>query len=401
MKFPRKLFGFLVVIVILGLAGTGVWWRLKPATDPAASGDTPADSLDGPANSATDAFSTDMAIPVEGAQVTRGDLILEVQASGQATSPQAAVIKALVGGQVKSVPVRDNSPVGVGSLLVLIDSTEARLTLDDARASLEQRQATFRELTIGDDLLVGADTLIRAERQRNARIKSGIEQAEIAVRRSELALERTRVTAPFGGRVASVKVVPGQQVNVGDELMTVLDLDPIRIEVQVLESEVGNLRTGGGAVLTLAAFPGEAFHGRVETVNPLVDETTRKAKVTVSVPNRDARILPGMYANVVLDARHIPDCILVPVSAILERDIDRRTMLFVFDGQGTDGAAEWRYVTPGLRNSKYVQIIENPEPGIGVVKPGEIVLVGGHYTLTHGAPVRLTANAAAEGGRPR
>ncbi|MGD8278381.1 MAG: hypothetical protein PVH00_10165, partial [Gemmatimonadota bacterium] len=84
-----------------------------------------------------------------------------------------------------------------------------------------------------------------------------------------------------------------------------------------------------------------------------------------------------------------------------ERDVDRRTMLFVFDGEGTEGTAEWRYVTPGLRNSKYVQIIEDPEPGIGVVEPGEIVLVGGHYTLTHGARIRLTENAAAEGGRPR
>lgn len=401
MRFPRKLFGFLIVIVILGLAGAGVWWRLRPAPTPAAGGDSSSDNGEAVANSATDAFSTDMAIPVEGAQVVRGDLILEVQASGQAVSPRSAVIKAQVGGQVQAVPVRDNTPVGTGSLLVLIDSTESRLSLDEARASLERAQSTFRELTIGDDQLVGADTLIKAERQRNARIKAGIDQAEIAVRRSELALARTHVTAPFGGRVASVKVVPGQQVNVGDELMTVLDLNPIRVEVDVLEANVGKLKAGGGAVLTFSAFPGETFHGRIETINPLVDDVLRHGKVTVSLPNPDARILPGMYANVVLDARHIPDCLLVPVSAILEREVDRRTMLFVFNGEGTEGTAEWRYVTPGQRNSKYVQIIENPEPGIGTVKAGEIVLVGGQNTLQHGTPVRLTENAAVEGGRPR
>ncbi len=217
----------------------------------------------------------------------------------------------------------------------------------------------------------------------------------------ELALARTRVRAPFGGRIASVRVVPGHQVNPGDELLTVLDIDPVRVEVQVLESEVGHLRAGASAAITFAAFPGETFTGRIETINPQVDEVTRQAKVTVTVPNRDGRILPGMYAEVILDSRRLPDRLLVPVSAVLERDVDRRTMLFVFSGQGTDGIAEWRYVTPGRSNSRFVEILAEPEAGIGTVAAGEIVLVGGHRSLTHGARVRLTENAVAEGGRPR
>ena len=395
MKFPRKLAGALLTIVILGAAGTGVWYRLRP--DPAAEADPAGETGEGVDNSATDAFSTDVPIPVEGAQVIRGDLILEVRASAQAAASQGAVIRALVGGQVMAVPVRENVSVAAGALLVQIDSTESRLALDDARAGLDRAQATFRELTIGDDRLT--DPQVKEERQRAARIKAGIDQAEIQVRKSELALARSRVRAPFGGRVASVKVVPGQQVNAGDELLTVVDLDPIRVEVQVLESEVGHLRAGGGAAITFAAFPGEPFSGRIATINPLVDQTTRQAKVTVVVPNPNGRILPGMYANVVLDARRLPDRILVPRSAILERDVDRRTMLFVFSGEGTDGVAEWRYVTPGLGNSTYVEIVENPDTKM--VEPGEIVLVSGHYTLTHGARIRLTENATAEGGRPR
>lgn len=396
MRLPRKLVGIVLTVGIVGAAGAGIWLRLRPG-DAATAGENAEAAGDAPDNSAADAFSTDVPIPVEGAQVIRGDLVLEVRASGQAAASQGATIRALVGGQVKAVPVRDNTPVAASALLVLIDSTENRLALDEARARLDRAMSTFRELTIGDDRIT--DVQIRSERERAARIKAGIDEAEVQVRRAQLALERSRVTAPFGGRVASVRVVPGQQVNVGDELLTVVDLDPIRVEVQVLESEVGHLRAGGSAAVIFAAFPGETFTGRIETINPLVDQNTRQAKVTVVVPNRDGRILPGMYASVVLDARRLPDRILVPRSAILERDVDRRTMLFVFSGQGTDGVAEWRYVTPGLGNSKYVEIVANPETGM--VEPGEIVLVSGHYTLTHGARVRLTENAAAEGGRPR
>lgn len=397
MKFPRKLFGFLLVVVVIAAAGYGIWLRLRPdetAADGTAATEEAGEAID---NSAIDAFSTDVPIPVEGAQVTRGDLILEVRGSGVAAASQGTVIRALVSGQIQEVPVHENQRVGAGRLLVQIDSTENRLALDEARAGLERANATFQELTIGDDRL---DPEIKAEREKAARIRAGIAEAEVRVRQAELALERTRVVAPFAGRVASVMVVPLQQVSVGDELLTVVDIDPIRVEVQVLESEVVHLRAGGGAAITFAAFPGETFRGRISTINPIVDDT-RHAKVTVTVPNDDGRILPGMYANVILDARRLPDRILVPRSAILERDVDRRTMLFVFDGEGTEGIAEWRYVTPGLGNSTHVEIIENPEQGISIVEPGEIVLVSGHYTLTHGARIRLVENVAVEGGRPR
>ncbi|NIP83300.1 MAG: HlyD family efflux transporter periplasmic adaptor subunit, partial [Gemmatimonadetes bacterium] len=80
---------------------------------------------------------------------------------------------------------------------------------------------------------------VRAERERTARAKSGLDQAEVALRKARLELARTRVRAPFPGRVASIEVVEGQRVSPGDSLMTVVDLDPIKVEVQVLEAEVG------------------------------------------------------------------------------------------------------------------------------------------------------------------
>ena len=68
----------------------------------------------------------------------------------------------------------------------------------------------------------------------------------------------------------------------GDEILTVVDLDPVKVEVQVLEGEVGLLAEGRLARVTFAAFPGEAFTGRVQTINPLVERQTRTARVTVT-----------------------------------------------------------------------------------------------------------------------
>jgi membrane fusion protein, multidrug efflux system len=348
------------------------------------------------AASATDAFNTDMPIPVEGVEVVRDTMVLAVRASGEAAAWRSTVVRAQVSGLVRGVPVRENARVSGGGLLVALDPEEHQLALDEAVARLATARAQYEEATLFDGRI--QDDAVRAERAAAARARTGLEAAELAVTRAGINVRRTRVAAPFAGVVANMRVVPGQFVNAGDELLTVQETDPIRVEVQVLESEVGYLASGRSASVSFAAFPGRVFAGRIETINPVVEQQTRTARVTVAVRNPSGEILPGMYATVALDARRLADRTMVPRSAILERG-ERRTMLFVYEGDSDSGRAKWRYVTTGVQNATHVEIVEHPDTDM--VQAGEIVLVDGHYTLTHDAVVRLTANVAAAGGRPR
>jgi membrane fusion protein (multidrug efflux system) len=211
----------------------------------------------------------------------------------------------------------------------------------------------------------------------------------VSVREAAINLDRTSVRAPFPGRIANLMVVEGQQASPGTELLTVVDLDPIKVEVQVLEAEIGYLTEGRRASVTFAAFPGETFNGRISTINPVVDPDTRTARVTVLLSNPRGRIKPGMYARVSLDANFFPDRILVPRTAILEKD--RRTMLFVFE----DGRAKWRYVTTGLESDTQIEIVPNDETSM--VEPGEVVLVDNHYYIIHDASIQLVENVPAAG----
>lgn len=381
-------------VVVLALAGAAYFkfGRSAAADDGSAA---EGDSTRASPGTAAESFATDIAIPVEGAVTVRDTLIVSVSASAQAAARREAKLLAQVEGRVTEVRVRDNSYVREGQVLLTLDSTEYALGLARAEANLARTTASFRELTLFDDQI--EDAAIRTERERVARAKSGLAEAEVAVREAQLRLDRSTVVAPFSGRVASVKVVPGQNARPGDELVSVVDLNPIKVEVQVLESEVALLTAGRRAVVSFAAFPGEPFTGRIETINPMVDRETRTARVTVIVPNPDNRILPGMYARVSLEARKFPDRILVPRAAVLERD--RRSMLFVFEGEGSTGLSKWRYVTTGLANDSLVEILPNPDTEM--VQPGEVVLVDGHYTLIHDARVRLVDNVREAGGRPR
>lgn len=386
MTVSKRVLGAGIVLLVVAALGAGVWLRISAdaeAEDAPEGGEA--------VTAASSMFSSDVAIAVEGAPVLLDTLVLSVSASGQAEGWRRAMVTAEVAGRVDRVPVRESQVVGPGEVLLTLDPVDYELALEEAEARLDRAEADYRERLLFDADLP-AD--VREERDRSARLKSGLGEAEIAVRRARLDLERTRVRSPFPGRVASLQVVPGQRVNANAELMTIVDVDPIRVQVQVLEGELAHLAPGGRAEVRFSAFPDQAFQGEIQTINPLVEQQTRTARVTVLVPNPTGRIMPGMYARVELEAQRVPDRILVPRSAILERD--RRTMLFVHE----DGRAKWRYVTTGMENETYVEILENPETDM--VSEGEVVLTGGHFTLTHDAQVRLVDDyRGEETGRPQ
>ena len=305
--------------LVLVTSAAGVVYKLNgsEADTGSATGAT-VDSIAASKASDPSGSTSDLAIPVEGEAVVQDTLVLAVSAAGQVAAWRQSVITAQVEGQVQAVAVRENARVGANAALLNIDPAEYELALAEAQASLRTAEAQYRETTLFDERIT--DPSVRAERQKAARAKSGLDRAEVAVEKAKLELSRSRVRAPFAGRVANVKVQPGQWVRPGDELMTVVELSRVKVDVQVLEGQIAFLTPGRSARVHFAAFPEESFTGRIETINPIVDEQTRSARVVVSVPNPDGKLLPGMYARVSLDARRFADRVLVPRSAILERD---------------------------------------------------------------------------------
>lgn len=383
MKLSRKLLGYLSLVIVIGILGAGVYYRLRPEPEESDASEATSSETALPA-SASQQFATDVPQPVVGAEVVRDTLWITVTAAGQAEAIRRAAVPSRVDGVLEEILVEENALVEEGGLLIRFDTTEYALAAARARAGLVDAEARYLEMTFGDEEIT--DPVAREERDHLARARSGLAQAEVALREAEINLERTSVRAPFPGRIANLRVVEGQLASPGTELLTVVDLDPIKVEVQVLEAEIGYLREGRRATVTFAAFPGESFSGRISTINPVVDPDTRTARVTVLLSNPQGRIKPGMYARVSLEANYFPDRILVPRSAILEKD--RRTMLFVYE----DGRAKWRYVTTGMENDTQVEIVPNEETSM--VEPGEIVLVDNHYYIIHDAPVTLVESVS-------
>lgn len=392
-----RLWKSLVPVAFLMIAAS--WWRLMADGQDDARREFARGGGDGQGSVAAAATvqgagSSGLAIPVEVDSVRQGTLTLRVSATGQIEASKRSTMIALGAGRIAAVSVTEGDPVRRGQVVARTDAREHLLAVRQAEAERDEAEARYREMTLFDDRI--GDPTVREDRARAARAKSGLGRIEIVLGRARLELARTTLTAPFAGRVANVLVSPGGYVAAGQELLTVVDVDPVLVEVQVVESELHWLREGGVAEIRLAAFPDTVFHGRIRTINPVVEPETRTARVTVVLANGDRRILPGMFARVSLETRSFENRIMVPEEAIVERD--GRTLVFVFEpfaeGPPGEGLAKWVYVTTGLSNERDVELVDSE--GTDPPAPGTPVVIDGNYTLIHDARVRIAPRKAPE-----
>jgi len=307
---------------------------------------------------------------VEGVVVERAPFVLAVRATGRAEAHRRAELALPVSGRIESVEVRPGDAVASGVPLV---------TLDARAYEIARNEAVARESIARGDLRVRllSDSTVSDERRLLAEHQSGLTQARESLARAELDLEGTRLVAPFAGQVGEVVAVPGALARAQEPLLTLVDLDPIRVRAEVLEADYGRLETGSAVRVRFPAYPREWFHGELGALGPEIDAARGTGVAYVTLPNPDGRLKPGMYAELEIAGTVHQDRISVPRDAVLERD--RRLLVFRASG----GRAEWQYVETGLESRDRIEI----ESGVAA---GDTVLVDGHLTIAHGAPVRVS-----------
>lgn len=371
----RNVFAFWMLL-LGGAAGCK-----QKAADAAAKSDK-ADSSQAAASTVT--------LPVVGQEVRKGDLILSVVTTGQIRSEAMSVLKSETQGTITEVRVRPGDRVKKGQVLLRVDSRPLDLALREAEAHLEEAQLKLLDNTMPDSIVTGR--AISGERLKNAEIRAGIEGAKVAVEKAKLEREKATIIAPFDGVMDEVKVAVGERLSNTQEVGRIVDLDHLRIEAAVLEHDLPLIKVGGQAVVTAAAAPDHPVIGRIAAILPIVDSATRAGRAVIRAGGGGV-LRPGMYADIRLEASRLPNRIIVPARAVIERD--GRPLVFVVK----EGRAQWVYIFPGRSNGAETEVLPDSASGQIPLKPGDIVLVEGHLTLTHDAPVRVIQKAE-QGKRP-
>ena len=332
------------------------------------------------AASADTSAKSQLALPVTAEPARDGDLVLRVNTTGQLRSDAAVKLRAEVGGTIATLAVKPGDRITKGQTLIKLDPYPFDLAVREAQASADESEQKFFESFVPESLVTGHGPT--PEQRKSLMSKAGLTGARLRLERARFEQSRATITSPVDGMVDAIDISAGERVSGGQQLLTVVDTRNLRIEAQVLEHDLPLVRVGGEALVTSAGAPGRAIHGRIDAVLPLVDSLTRAGRAIVRVVG-DGTLRPGMYADVQLEAARLTNRRLVPSRAVIERD--GRPLVFVVK----DGRAQWTYILPGRSNGTDTEVLPDSVTRQIPVNAGDPVIVEGHLTLTHDAPVRV------------
>lgn len=337
-------------------------------------------------------------LPVEQKQIRRN-----VESVGSLFPLDEVTVSSEVEGRVEQVLVDVGDHVSAGQTIVKVVPTELQLTLDQQRATLQQSRARLglaenvedvKDVREAAEVKKAAADLADAE-QKYLRAKTLFEQgllpkqnfdeaesrynaaraaydlsvqgvqnlrAQLAQSRAATALAQKKVgdsiiRAPFAGQIKERTVTQGQYLKVQTPVMVIVNVDPMRVRLRVPEKMAAWVKTGQEVTVTVEAYPGRSFTGKISRINPSVDQQTRAFEVEALIENREALLKPGFFVKATIPSSFVVESLVIPQDALLY--VYGVYKVFVIDGN----TLKEREVKIGERQGDEVEIVEGLAQG--------------------------------------
>lgn len=327
--------------------------------------------------------------PVKVSQLTEH---LQVTGTVQPVDSRLSQVRPLARGRLEDIAVKVGDRVQKGQALARYDNIEAGELASQyasAQAELARLKVQFAALTKQTERsksLTEIGAAPKKDYEMSLAEQQGVEQnarsQESVLAGISTRLRRFGVTpgdaqggltatiaAPFEGVVIKVNAAPGKVVEPADELFTIADLSQVWVQAEVYEKDLGRIRVGQPATITVDTYPGERFIGRITYIADFLDPQTRTARVRCDVPNPSIRLKLDMFASVQLPTTFSRKAVSVPQGAL--QQIDAKTVVFVRKSPTT---FEARTVTIGNTVLNQTEILEG-------LKPDEPIVVQGAFHL--------------------
>jgi membrane fusion protein, multidrug efflux system len=314
---------------------------------------------------------------VESVRVHPQALPNEFETVGTLRADESVMLRPEVAGEIEAVHFQEGERVAAGQVLFTLDDALVRADLNEANANLQNAKRAFNRATelAARQLIAGADLDTK-------RAELGVAEARAASQRTRLS--KSRITAPFAGVTGLRNVSAGDYVNVGQELVQLVRLDPIELDLRAPEVVLSSLAVGQSVLFGVDALRDERFEAKVVAIAPTVDAGGRSVALRASLANPDLKLRPGMSARVRITLGTSARALLVPEQAIWP--MGEQKTVFVID----HGKAKQVPVELGTRLPGQVEVISG-------LKDGDEVVVAGQLKLRDGAPAQGQAAPAKSG----
>lgn len=273
--------------------------------------------------------------------------------------------------RIKEILVDEGYNVAKGQTVVILDdinTTSYEIQVSNAQASLATIQQDYdRAVKL---LEIGGGTQ-QAVDQMKLQLINAQNNLAAAERNLKNIKENTILISPISGVVTARNYDPGDMTG-AMPILTVAQVNPVKIVINVPESEFSKISKGMPASVTFDTYGDENFEGHVALISPTIDTSSRTFGVEITLPNSNSRILPGMFGRVRLElgnANHV----VVPDRAVVKQPGSANQYVYVYH----NGEVSYNKVELGQRLGNSYELLSGVEPGDTVVVTGQNKLADG------------------------
>lgn len=280
--------------------------------------------------------------------------------------------------RIKQILVDEGQRVSAGQKVVVLDDVNTfsyETQVDNARANLKNVEVNYNRALELFKIGGGTKQQVDAMEIQLVNAKNALAQAERTLRNAR---ENTVLTSPISGVVTARNYDPGDMTG-NLPILTVARVQPVKIVINVTESELPRVHKGMPADIRFDTYGDELFKGVVSTVMPTVDPQSRTFGVEITLANADGKVLPGMFGRVTLNLGKA-DRVVVPDKAVVKQQGSGNQYIYVYN---SDGSVSFNQVQLGQRLGSEYELLSGVEPGSQVV-------VSGQARLANGVKVKVT-----------
>lgn len=279
--------------------------------------------------------------------------------------------------RIKSILVDEGQRVAKGQRLVVLDDVNTfayETQVDNARANLKNIQLNYNRAV--ELLKIGGGTQQQVDQMEIQLVnaKNALAQAQRTLRNAR---ENTVLVSPISGVITARNYDPGDMTG-NLPILTVARTQPVKVVINVSESDLPHVRKGMPAAITFDTYGDEDFRGTVTAIMPTVDVQSRTFGVEVTMPNGDNRVLPGMFGRVRLNLGKA-NRVVVPDKAVVKQTGSGNHYVYIYN---PDGTVTYTKVELGQRLDDAYELISG-------VPSGAQVVVSGQARLANGAKVKV------------
>jgi membrane fusion protein (multidrug efflux system) len=325
------------------------------------------------------ASMADLPQTVSAAKAASSDWQPRIDAVGSLRAVRGADLSLEVAGVVEEITFQSGDEVQAGQVLL-------RLRNDDDVAKLQSLEATAQLAQITYDRDVKQ---LKAQAISQAIVdndEANLRNAKAQVAQQKAMVDKKTLRAPFAGRLGLRQVDLGQYLSAGTVIATLQSLDPIFVDFLLPQQSVAQLSVGQTVRVKVDAFLGREFAGKITAINPKVETASRNIQVRATLPNRDQKLLPGMFATVELETGAPQRLVTLPQSAVSYNPYGSLVYIVDDKAKGAGGkpqlVARQVFVTTGATRGDQVAILKG-------VSEGDTVVTSGQVKLRNGVPLAI------------